>query len=142
MILSTHSGVDVLLGEGREVTVLVLEVLHEDVVPHLGVLAAVAGGSAVLGALGLSVVVEDLGVRSAGSGESGGTPPVVLSPVEEYLVVPQSVGLPDLGGLVVAGDVVLSGEGGDGQLVVGEAEVLGEELVAECDGFLLEVVSQ
>ena len=52
------------------------------------------------------------------------------------------MGLPDFGGLVVAGDVVLTGEGGYCQLVVPEAQVLGEELVAERDGFLLEVVAQ
>ena len=40
--LETHSGVDVLLLQGREVALIVLEVLHEDVVPDLGVLAAVA----------------------------------------------------------------------------------------------------
>ena len=40
--LESHSGVDVLLCKGFELSLIVLEVLHEDVVPDLGVLSAVA----------------------------------------------------------------------------------------------------
>ena len=140
--LESHSRVDVLLCEGFELSLVVLEVLHEDVVPDLGVLSAVAGWSAIGSALGLSVVEEDLGVGSAGSGDSSRSPPVVLPSVEEDLVIPHSVGPPDRCGLLVTGDALLSGECGDCKLVVGESKVLGEEFVTECDGFLLEVVSK
>ena len=140
--LQPHAGVDVHLLEGRELALGVLEVLHEDVVPDLGVLPAVAGGSAVGSTLGPAVVEEDLGIGSAGSGLSGGAPPVVRLPVEEDLVVGHAVAPPQVGGLVVPGGVRVAGEDGDGELLPLDPEDLGEELVAPRDGLLLEVVAQ
>ena len=140
--LESHSGVDVLLFEGGELALGVLEVLHEDVVPDLGELTAVAGRSAVGSAFGPSVIEENLGVGSAGSGLTGGSPPVVLLSVEVDLVIPHSVALPDLCCLLVAGDVALSGEGSDREVVGVHSEDGCEELVAPSDGLLLEVVPE
>ena len=140
--LESHARVDVLLLQGRELALRVLEVLHEDVVPDLGELTAVAGGSAVRSAFGPAVVVEDLGVGSAGSGDPGGSPPVVLLAVEVDLVLPEPVAHPELCGLGVLGYVPLSLERGDGEVVGVHSQDLREEGVAEVDGLLLEVVPE
>ena len=140
--LESHAGVDVHLLERGELALGILEVLHEDVVPDLGVLPAVAGGSAVGSAFRPAVVEEDLSVGSAGAGLPGGAPPVVGLAVEEDLVVGHAVAPPEVGGLVVPGRVGVPREDGDRELVPPDAEDVGEELVAPSDGLLLEVVAE
>ena len=76
--LDAHAGVDVVLLERLVGAFRRLVVLHEDVVPDLDVLAAMATGTALRAAGGLTVVDEHLGVRPAGAGGAGRPPPVVL----------------------------------------------------------------
>ncbi len=140
--LQAHPGVDVLLLQRSIVSLVVFEVLHEHVVPDLCVLPAVAGGAAVIAAFRLTVIVEYLGIRSAGPGYSRRAPPVVLHAVEEDLIVPHAQGPPYVRCLLVAGYGASSFEGCHGQLVGFEPEHSDEEVVAESDRFLLEVVSE
>jgi hypothetical protein len=141
--LKAHPGVDVLLLQGRELPLGVLEVLHEDVVPDLGVVPAVAAGAALRSARFLRLVdEEDLGVGPAGAGLAGGAPPVVLLREEEDVVLRDALGLPELGGLGVLGGIGVASEGGDSQLLGRDVQDLLQELVAPGDGLLLEVVAQ
>ena len=73
--LEPEAGVDVLLGQRRQLAVLVEVVLHEDEVPELEeALAALAAGRAVglAAAELLAAVVVQLGARAARAGRSGG----------------------------------------------------------------------
>ena len=74
--LEAPAGIHVLLHKRRQMAVLMLLVLHENVVSKLGVLAAGAARSAVGTAVRLIGNIEHLGVRAAGSVLEA--PPVVL----------------------------------------------------------------
>ena len=93
--LESHSCIYVLLFEGSELALCIFVVLHEDIVPNLGELSAVAGRSTVRSAFWPTIIVEDLGVRATRASLSSRSPPVVLFSIEVDLIVPKSVALPD-----------------------------------------------
>ena len=126
--------------ERLELAFGVLVELHEDVIPDLDVLAAVAAGAAVGTALLLAGVDEHLGVGAAGAGLAGGAPPVVLAREAEDALLGDAEALPDFNGLLVGRDARLALEDRDVELLGAEAEVLREELEGPGDGLLLEVV--
>ena len=142
--VETHAGVHVLLGEGLELPFAYLIIFHEHVVPDLQILAAVAAGLAVGTAGGAAGIVEDLRVGAAGAGEPGGAPPVVLlGQVHDVGGVHAHLHPPVVGDRV-PGRVRVAFEAGEGEFILGDAQPLlvGQELPAPGDGFLLEVVAQ
>ena len=141
--LQAHAGVDVLLRQGDEGAVGLLVVLHEHVVPDFQVRAAVAGGGAVRPA-GLFHDHEHFGVRAAGAGDAGGAPPVVGLGQIEQVVVLDAAGAPEVGGLFVPGAVLVALKDGEGQLVLGQAQIFfaGQEFPAPGDHFLFEIIAQ
>ena len=140
--LDAHAGVDVVLLEGLVGAVLALVVLHEDVVPDLDVLAAVAARAAVGAAGVLAGVDEHFGVGAAGTGLAGGAPPVVLLRQAEDARLGDPQLAPDRGRLLVRRDVAFAGEHRHVEALGGEAELLREELVGPGDGLALEVVAE
>ncbi len=130
--LQSHACIDVLLFQGSELSVRVLEVFHEDVVPDLGELAAVAGWAASGAALRPAVVEEDLGVRSARTGLARGPPPVVGTSVEVYLLLGDAQFVPDLCSLLVPGDRPLAFESGHRYLIDPQLEDVDQKIIAEC----------
>ena len=132
--------------ERDEFAVLVFEILHEDVVPNLDIFPARTTGAAVGPALGLARVDEHLGVGTARARRSRGAPPVVLTRQTEDALLRDAERLPNLDGLLVAGDEALlpfcslATENGDVELLRRELQVLRQELEAPRDRLLLEVV--
>ena len=138
--LDTHARVDVVTTERLELALLVLVVLHEDVVPDLDVLPAMAAGTAIGSALLLAGVDEHLRVGTARTRRPRGTPPVVLARQAEDALLGDAERLPDLDRLLVRRNPLFSLEDGDVQLLRLEAEMLRQELEAPADRLLLEVV--
>ena len=132
----------------NELALFVLVVLHEDVVPDLDVLAAVAARTAIGTALLLAGVDEHLGVRTARTRRPGRPPPVVLTRQAENPLIGNAERLPDRNGLLVRRDVpclallAFAAEDGDVELLRLEAEMLRQKLKAPADRLLLEVVVQ
>ena len=139
-----HAGIHVLLFQRLVFALRVLEILHKYVVPDLDVFAAVAGGGAVLRAFFVAAVDEHLGVRTAGAGEPGGTPPVILAGQEEDFIPGDAAFLPDARALLVARGGFVAGKHADGELFDGDSQAVRarQKLEAPADGVLLEVVSQ
>ena len=140
--LQAQAGVNVVAAQGHVGAFVGLAVLHEHVVPDFQVLAAGAGRLAIGAAGLLAGVEEDLSVGTAGAGGAGGTPPVFPAGVEVDALVGVAQAAPGVGGNVVAGDAFFALKDGDGNPVLGNLQHLGEELMAEGDGLLLEVVVQ
>ena len=146
--LNAHPRVDVVTPQRNELALFVLVVLHEDVVPDLDVLAAVAARTAIGTALLLAGVDEHLGVRTARTRRPGRPPPVVLARQAEDALVGKPERLPDRDGLLVGRDVALiallalAAEDRHVELLRLEAEVLRQKLKAPADRLLLEVVVQ
>ena len=144
--LDTHAGIHIVAPERLEHAVGVLVVLHEDIIPDLDVLAAVAAGAAVRAALLLAGVDEHFGIGTAGAGGAGRAPPVVLAREAVDALLGNAKRLPDFDSLFVRGDVAalalyaLALEHGNGKLLRREAELGGEKLKAPGDGLLLEIV--
>ena len=145
--LEAHAGVDAGRGQGVERPLGVAVVLHEDEVPDLEppvalALDAEARPAGRLLAAGKVVALEevDLGAGPAGAGLAHG-PEVVLRPELED-PVGRDVGGPEAVRLGVARDRTLALEDRDLQAVLGEAELAGEEVPAELDRLLLEVVAE
>ena len=139
--LEPHAGVDRGLGQRRHRAARVAVELHEDQVPDLEPPVAVAGrpqadpARLLLGARQMIALVEvDLGAGPARAGVPH-RPEVVLLAQAEDPVGGQEL-LPELERLVVVG------EDGGLEPVLGQAEVLGQELPAELDRVLLEVVPE
>ena len=142
--LQAHAGVHAGLGQLVHHTVFGAVELHEDVVPDLDVAVAVFVGAARRAAGDIRpVVVEDLGAGAAGAGVAHH--PEVVAHVATTLVVADAhdaLGrhaddlVPDLVGLVVLG------VHGHPELVLGQLEVLGEQLPRVGNGVVLEVVAE
>src|SRR5215467_8386722 len=141
--LEPHTRVDRGLGQGGLLPRSVPIELHEDEIPDLQPAITVAGGTETRPA-GLLLRADDvialvemhLGAGATGTGVAHG-PEVVLLPQAEDAVVAQA------GDLLPEGEgVVVVGEDGGLEAVLGEAEVAGEELPAELDGVFLEVIAE
>ena len=145
--LEAHAGVDARRGQGIERPRRVAVVLHEDEVPDLEpavALALDAEAGLAGGLLGAGDVVAlevvDLGAGAARAGVAHRPEVVLHAELEDP--VGGNVGEPEAVGLGVAGDAALALEDRDLQAVLREAEVAGEELPAERDRVLLEVVAE
>ena len=145
--LEAHARVHAGGGEGVEGALLVPDVLHEHEVPDLEPAVALAldaeagapGG--LLGAgEGVALEVVDLGAGAAGPGVAHGPEVVLRAELEDALLA--DVGLPEPVGLAVARDAVLAPEDRHLQAVLRQAQVAGEEVPAELDRLLLEVVPE
>ena len=135
--LQAHAGVDVLVEHLGVVALAVVDELREDVVPHLDIPVAVAAHRAagLAAAMLLAAVIIYLGAGTAGAGAV--LPEVVLlTEAEDPVSGNADVLVPDLKSLVV-----IQVDGGI-QTVLLQAYHLGEELPAEGNGFLLEVVTE
>ncbi len=136
--LEAHPGIDVLLGQRLERSVLVALVLHEHEVPVLHVPVAIASRRALLGAAAesLTLVVVQLRARSARPGGAGG--PEVVGSTHAHdslgghvaLLKPQPLGL-----------VVILVDRRPDPLGV-ELQDLGGVLPRPADGLSLEVVAE
>jgi len=78
--------------------------LHENVVPNLDVLAAMASRSAVRSARGLSGIDEHLGIGTTRTRFAGRTPPVILAGEEMNTLFRYAKTVPDRGRLIIAGE--------------------------------------
>ena len=145
--LEAHAGVDAGRRQGLEPAARVAVELHEDQVPDLEPAVALALDARALAAgrrLGagqlVALEVVDLGAGAAGAGVAHG-PEVVLGPELQdalcgHVLQPEAVRL------AVAGDALLALEDRDLEPLRVEAELLRQELPAEGDGLLLEVVPE
>ncbi len=140
--LDSHAAVDIGVFQGHILALGGLVVLHEDVVPDFHPFAAAAGRAAFRSAVGLVHGDEHLGVRPAGAGLSGWSPPVVLLAQEVNICFGDAQLAPDIGGLFVPGGIFIAGEASDLDLILVKAQHASEELEAHGYGLLLEVVSQ
>ena len=142
--LQAHAGVDVLLRERLVAAVRGLVVLHENVVPDLEILAAVAAGEAVGAAGRLARVDEHFGIGTAGAGLSGGAPPVMLASKVIDMGRIRAHLDPAVVRLGIAGQALLAGEAGEVKLagIYSEPFLAGKELPAPGDGFLLEIIAE
>ena len=134
-------------GRGLSVALGVPVVLHEDEVPDLEPPVALAldpearpAGRLLAAGKVVALEVVDLGAGPAGAGLAHG-PEVVLRPELED-PVGRDVGGPEAVRLGVARDRTLALEDRDLQAVRGEAQLAGEEVPAELDRLLLEVVPE
>ena len=135
--LEPHAGVDRRLGQVDPLAARQLLELHEDEIPDLDEAVAVGVGTAGRPARDVgAMVVEDLGARAAGAGVAH-RPEIVAGRDADDAVVAEAGDLPP----EVEGVVVL-GIDGDQQPVLGEAELLGDELPGKLDGALLEIVAE
>ena len=124
----------------------VLVVLHENVVPDFDVLTAVTTGTAVGTALLLAGVDEHFGIRTAGTGRTGRTPPVIFAREAIDALVGNTERLPNFNGLLVSRNVTrltfntLTLKYGYRKLIGRKAELRRKELVTPADRLLLEVI--
>ncbi len=142
--LDPHPGVDTLAGKGFEVPLGGFVVLHEHVVPYLKVLAAGTAGLAV-GAAGLLAGVDKhLRIRTAGSGGSGGPPPVVAAGHEIDPLLRHSLRTPDLRRLRIRRDLFVPFKDRHGEMfgIKPQPLLAGEKFPAHLNGALFEVVPQ
>ena len=135
--LQPHAGVD---RRARQVDALAarqrLE-LHEHEVPDLDEAVAVGLGRSRRAARHLlAVIVEDLRARAAGAGVAHRPEIVGGGDADDAALRQPRDFLPEIERLVV---VVIDG---DGQLVLGEAEVAGDELPGQLDRQRLEIVAE
>ncbi len=162
-----HARVDVLLRERRKRAVRPLIELHEDVVPDLDEPSAVAVGVAdgtERGVVGGTGIVKNFGVRTAGTGLAGGTPPVLLFGVgvdpgtgfgTRGLVLigdaqirhdakARELGTPQVDGFLVARGVGITFKNGDVDALWIELEAgrARQELEGPGDGFGLEIIPE
>ena len=142
--LQAHARVHTGLGQPVHGAVFGAVELHEDVVPDLDVTVAILLGATGRAACHLgAVVIEDLGARPARAGVTHH--PEVVGHVASALVVTDAHDAlswqadhlqPDVVGLVVLG--IDRGP----ELVLGQLEVLGQQLPGKRDGVVLEVVAE
>ena len=133
-----HAGIDIFMGQRREVAGLVAVILHKDEVPYLQVTVAVAANGAGRLAAGelLSLVVNYLRAGAAGTYRSRRPEVVVRAEAEDALLRKADLLMPDVVGLVV---VKIDG----GVEPVGiEADALGEELPGPGNDLRLEIVAE
>ena len=135
--LEPHAGVDRGPRQVDALAALELLVLHEHEVPDLDEAVALGIGRAGRAARDLvAVVVEDFRARAARAGIAH-RPEIVGAGDAQDLAVGQAGDLlPQVEGVVVV-DI-----DGDQQLVLGQAEVLGDQLPGELDRVLLEIVAE
>ena len=103
--LNAHTRIDVMTTERLERAFSVLVVLHENIVPDFDVLTAVTTGTAIGTALLLTRIDEHFGIRTAGTGRTGGTPPVVFARETVNALVGNTERLPNFNGLLVSRNV-------------------------------------
>ena len=124
----------------------VLVVLHENIVPDFDVLTAVATGTAVGTALLLAGVDEHFGIRTAGTGRTGRTPPVIFARKTVNALIGDAERLPNFNSLLISGNVArltldaLALENGYRKLIGRKTELSRKKLVAPADRLFLEVV--
>ena len=135
--LEPHAGVD---RGARQVDALAARqrlVLHEDEVPDLDEPVAVGVRRAGRAAKNVvAVIEEDFGARAAGAGVAHRPEIVAGRDADDALVGQAGDRLPQIEGLIV---VVIDG---DGEPLLGKAEVAGEQAPGVFDGVLLEVVAE
>ena len=142
--LQTHAGIHVLLLKRLKRAVSLFVVLHEHVVPDLQIPAAGAGRRAVRAAGLLVGDDEHFGIRAAGAGDARRAPPVVFLGQEEDMVVRHAAVAPQLRAFLVAGAVRIARKHGEGQTVLGQAQIFraGKEFPAPGNHLLLEIIAQ
>ena len=145
--LEAHPGVDTGCGEGIERSLAVPVVLHEHEVPDLEpavALALDAGARAPGGLLGagqrMALEVVDLGAGAAGAGVAHGPEVVLRAELQDAVLA--DVRLPEAVRLGVPRDRPLAPEDRDLESVLGQTEVAGQEVPAELNGLLLEIVPE
>ena len=137
-----HTGIHVLLFQRFKLAFCILEVLHENVVPDFDP-ALVGGIEDFRRGLGTGPV-EDLGVRTAGTGFAGRTPPVVFLGQFCDTFFADAVLAPFVEGFFVEGSIFITGKDSECQTVQRDVQpaFVGQEVEAVADGFHFEVVAQ
>ena len=138
----SHAGIDVALGERFILAFGSLVVLHEDVVPDLN--PALVGRIELFRRRQFAGPVEHFGIRTAGTGNAGGTPPVVFFAEFGDPFGRDAEGVPEFPGGFVEGGVLVTGEDTHREPFDRDVEVLlaGQEFETEMDRLLLEVVAE
>ena len=137
-----HAGIHILLFQRFKLAFRILEVLHENVVPDLD--PALVGGIEDFRRGQGTGPVEDLSVRTAGTGFAGRTPPVVFLGQFGNAFFADAVLAPFVEGFFVKGRIFVTGKDGECQTVQRDVQpaFVGQEVKAVPDGFHLEVVAQ
>ena len=130
--LQAHARIEVAVRQLRHGAVLLAVELREHEVPELQEAVAVAAGRTVRASAAhlLAEVEVDLGARAAGAGGAGGPEVIVLAQAGDVVGL-DAEGAPHGLGLVVLG------EHGEVQAVLGQLEDLGDELIGPRAGLLL-----
>ena len=138
-----HSGVNILLGQLYQGVFVNTIVFHEYVVPDFHPVGTIGTLVGAWTRLSLANPIEDFGVGTAGACGTS-CPPVVAGWQEGDSVFWHSNFFPIRSRFFVTGSIFVSGKNGNGkQLGVKSQPVLGgQKLIAEGNGFLLEIVSQ
>ena len=140
--LEPHTLVNVLLLERRERAVCVFEVLHKDVVADFDVLAAIARRRAIVGTFGFARVDEHFRVRSARSGYTGRSPPVVLLVAIENMIFGDALRFPIGRAFLVARAIFVAGKNRHGKFVLVKLELIEQEIVRARNRILFEIVAK
>ena len=135
--LQPHAGVDRRLGQFDALAVRKLLVLHEHEVPDLDEAVALRIGTAGRPAGNLvAMVVEDFRARAARPGVAHRPEIIGAGDADDAALRQARDLLPQIERLVVV-DV-----DGGGELVLGQAEFLGDQVPGQLDGAVLEVVAE
>ena len=103
--LNTHSSVYALALHLVIVTLGILVVAHEYVVPNFKILTAMAAGAAVRATLWLAVVIENFCIRTTRACLTSRAPPVILARKEENVVFCNAHLFPTCSCLFIAGNL-------------------------------------
>ena len=120
--LDAHAGIDVFLFQGQEFSVRGFIVLHEDVVPDFD--PAFVLGIEDFRHRQRTGPVEHFRVGTAGTGLSGGAPPVVLLGEFRNAFVADAERTPEIVRLFIERGVFIAGEDGEGKAVNGDVQPL------------------
>ena len=138
-----HAGIYVLLFKGTQRLVDGLEVFHEYVIPDFKILAAGAGRIAALAALFLARIEEYLGIGAAGTARTGDPPVMLCAEIEDMGGIHAHFD-PAIMGIGITGRILIALEAGEIQPVLVDSEplLIGEQLPAPGNGFLLKIIAE
>ena len=142
--LQSHSRIYVFLFKRLKLSVCSLIVLHKYVVPNLQIFAAIARRIALVAAVRNVGYVEHFAVRSARTGNTCRSPPVILLRKIEYTTLIYSALFPEFCALIVSRTVFVSCENRNGKMLGIYAEILliGKELITPSYLLLFKVVAE
>ena len=142
--LQSHSRIDVFLFKRLKLSVCSLIVLHKYVVPNFQIFAAIARRVALVAAVRNVGYVEHFAVRSARTGNSCRSPPVILLGKIEYTTLIYTALFPEFCALIISRAVFVACENRNGKMLRIYTEILliGKEFIAPSYLLLFKIVTE